>query len=70
MFAFHQCGFSSGSGDRIPVPAETDQHVSLAILAPLRHILLFIYHHYQMDYSYYSAATDKVISALLAAGAS
>lgn len=33
MLAFHQWGFSSGSGDRIPVPAETDQHVSLAILA-------------------------------------
>lgn len=33
MLAFHQWGFSSGSGDRIPVPAETHQHVSLAILA-------------------------------------
>lgn len=31
MFAFHQWGFSSGSGDRIPVPAETDRHVSLGI---------------------------------------
>lgn len=33
MLAFHQCGFSSGSGDRIPVPAETHRHISLPILA-------------------------------------
>ena len=42
MLAFHQWGFSSGSGDRIPVPAETDQHVSLTILALPGNILFFL----------------------------
>lgn len=36
MFAFHQWGFSSGSGDRIPVPAETERRVSLPILTSPR----------------------------------